>query len=163
MLRLYLDSSTIIKRYIKEPGTTTTDMIFARAENGRLLIALSLWNVGEVFGVLDERRRRRWLSEAEFVRVMKMLPSEVLKLMRLRALEIIPALTSILIDAWSVILDNHIYQADALQITTCRYARSDALLSGDGSLVDTSRKIGLKAFNIVKEEETVKEFVESYG
>ena len=163
MLRLYLDSSTIIKRYIAEPGTSTADMIFDRAENGELLITLSLWNIGEIFGVMDQRRRRRWLSEAEFVRAMKMLSSEVLKLMRLKALEIIPAFTSTMIDAWSVIIDNHIYQADALQITTCRYAGSDALLSGDGSLVDTSRKIGLKAFNIVQEEEKVKEFVESYG
>ena len=92
---------------------------------------------------------------------MKMLSNELFKLMRLKALEIIPILASILTEAWGVILSYHIYQADALQVTTCRYSKSDALLSGDRALVETSRKLGLKAFDIVKEEDELTTFIET--
>ena len=54
MLKLYLDTSTIVKRYVAEPGTETVDAIFDKAETGELTIALSLWNIGEALGVLDE-------------------------------------------------------------------------------------------------------------
>ena len=62
MLKLYLDTSAIVKRYVAEPGTETVDAIFDKAETGELTIALSLWNIGETLGVLDERRRRGWLT-----------------------------------------------------------------------------------------------------
>ncbi|MFQ6086178.1 MAG: type II toxin-antitoxin system VapC family toxin [Candidatus Bathyarchaeia archaeon] len=161
MLRLYLDSSTIVKRYVTEPGTPITDLIFDRAESGELIVTLSLWNIGEVFGVLDERCRRGWLSERELKEALKMLSGELSKLMRLRVLELIPILASILVETWGLILNYHIYEADALQITTCTYTKSDALLSGDENLVKTSRELGLKAFDIVKEEQKLTKFLKT--
>lgn len=162
MLRLYLDTSTIVKRYITEPGTLTTDLVFDRAEGGELIITLSLWNIGEALGVLDERRRRRWLSEEEFTEILKRLADELVKLIRLRVLEVIPIFAPILVEAWGLILDHHIHEADALQLTTCTYSQSDALLSGDESLIKISRELGLKAFHIVKEEEKLKNFIKGH-
>lgn len=158
-MRLYLDTSTIVKRYVAEPGTSVADLVFDQAERGELVITFSLWNVGEVLGVLDERRRRRWLSQREFTHALRVLSSELSKLIRLRVLEITPILASILIEAWGFIIDNHIYEADALQITTCTYTKSDALLSGDQNLVETARKLGLKAFNTLKEEQELANFI----
>ena len=63
MLNLYLDTSAILKRYIAEPGTETTDIIFDKAEAGEIKITISLWNIGEALGVLDEKRRKGWLTE----------------------------------------------------------------------------------------------------
>jgi len=162
LLRLYLDSSTIVKRYVTELGTPITDLVFERAERGELVVTFSLWNIGEAFGVLDERRRRRWLSEDEFREAKNMFSNELFKLMRLRVLEIMPIFASILIEAWGLILDHHIYEADALQIITCTYSQSDALLSGDENLVKTSKKLGLKAFDIVKEEQKLTKFIKTY-
>jgi len=161
LLRLYLDSSTIVKRYITEPGTRTTDSVFDKAEAGELAITLSIWNLGEVFGVLDERRRRGWLSEDEFARTLRALSNELIKLKRLRVLEVAPIHTSILTEAWSVILSQHIYEADAIQITSCRYTQSDALLSSDENLVEASRRLGLEAYDTAKEEQEFREFLES--
>lgn len=45
MLKFYLDSSAILKRYVTEPGTQTIDLIFDQAENGQLIVAFSLWNI----------------------------------------------------------------------------------------------------------------------
>ena len=161
MLKLYLDSSTILKRYVTEPGTETTDFIFDRAESGEVAISFSLWNIGEVLGVLDERRRRGWLSEGEFKEALEMLSNELFKLMRLRALEIVLISAPILIETWGIILDRHVYEADALQITTCTYTHGDALLSSDENLVEASRKLGLKAFDTVKEEQELRNFVKT--
>jgi len=159
LLRLYLDSSAIMKRYIDEPGTPAVDLIFDRAERGDLTLTFSLWNIGEVLGVLDERRRRGYLSGTEFKETLNMVADELVKLMRLRVIETIPIFTPILIEAWNLILAHHIYEADALQLITCKYSQSDAILSGDGRLVKTGRKIGLKTFDVVKEQENLINFV----
>lgn len=52
-----------------------------------------------------------------------------------------------------------LYGADALQITTCKHVGSGALLSSDESLVEASRKLGLAAFDIVKEEQEMRRFL----
>lgn len=161
MLKFYLDSSAIVKRYVTEPGTKAIDLIFDGAETGEHIVAFSLWNIGEVFGVLDERRGRGWLSERKFAETVGMLSSELVRLMRLRVLEIVPIFASILAEAWSIILDQHIYEADALQITACNHIHSDALLSSDENLVRASKKLSLRAFDIVKEEQELREFIKT--
>lgn len=159
MLKLYLDTSTIIKRYVAEPGTQTVDIIFDKAEAGELVIAFSFWNIGEALGVLDERRRREWLTQEEFVQTLKNLAEELLKLIRLRVLEAIPIHTPILTETWELILNHHIYEADALQITTCLHSQSNALISSDKKLVDASRKTGLKAFHVTKDGGKLEDFI----
>ncbi|MDI6846706.1 MAG: type II toxin-antitoxin system VapC family toxin [Candidatus Bathyarchaeia archaeon] len=159
MLKLYLDTSTIVKRYVTETDTQTVDIIFDKAEAGELTIAFSLWNIGEALGVLDERRRRKWLTQEEFAQTLKNLADELLKLMRLRTLETILIHTPILTETWNLILNYHIYEADALQITTCIHSQSNALISSDKKLVEASRKTGLKAFHVTKDEEKIKALI----
>ena len=156
MLKLYLDSSIMLKRYVTEAGTETTDVIFDKAETGELTITVSLWNIGEALGVLDEKRRRGWLTEKEFRVVLNNFADELVKLLRLKTLEVIPLLNPILTDTWELLMNHHIYEADALQITTCIRNKNDALISGDKKLVETSRKIGLKTFHITKDEQKLK-------
>lgn len=46
---IYLDSSAIVKRYIKEAGTEIMDLVFEDAEAGRIKIFLTAdWKLGEV-------------------------------------------------------------------------------------------------------------------
>jgi len=90
LLKLYLDTGAILKRYIIESGTNEIDLIFDKAEIGELTIITSLWNIGEALGVLDEKLRRGWLTEREFQQTMNLFADELLKLMRLKRLEITP-------------------------------------------------------------------------
>ena len=152
MLKLYLDTSTILKRYIDEPGTETTDIIFDKAEAGEIKITISLWNIGEVLGVLDEKRRRGWLTEKEFEQTLNLFAEELVKLIRLKTIEIIPVQAPILTNTWNLVLSHHVYEADALQITTCSYNSNDALVTSDEKLTQTSRKIGIKTINLPKDE-----------
>lgn len=159
MLKLYLDSSVILKRYLSEPGTETTDTIFDKAEAGELTVTFSLWNIGEALGVLDEKRRRGWLTEKEFKATLNNFADELVKLIRLKTLEVMPILTPILTETWELLMQYHIYEADALQITTCIHNKNDALISGDEKLVKTSRKTGLKSFHITKDKQKLKQLL----
>lgn len=157
MLKPYLDSSAIVKRYVTEPGSSAVDFVFDRGEAGEAYIATSIWNIGEVLGVLDERRRRGWLSEDEFTKASESFASEMVKLLRLRVLEVVPILTPILVEAWSLILSEHIYEADALQVQTCIYC-GGVLLSGDKSLINVALRKELSAAN-VEDEDKVKDLL----
>jgi len=158
--KLCLDSSAIVKRYVTEPGSATLDEVFDRAEVGRVKIAFSLWNVGEVLGTFDERHRRGWLEEEEFNQVLREFADENLKLLRLKILDIIPLFAPILADTWTLILSQHIYEADAIQISTSKYSQSEALLSADRNFIKATRKCGLKAVDIERDGGEVKRQME---
>ena len=158
MLKIYLDSSAIVKRYISEPGSSAVDLVFDRCWLGELSITTSIWNIGEVLGVFDMRRRRGWLSEDEFRDALRNFTGEITRLLRLRVLEILPVLTSILVDSWSLVLGEHIYEADALQIQTCIYSGSNVLLSADKELINVALRTGIKAVN-VEDENRVKKLL----
>lgn len=152
MLKAYLDSSAMVKRYIFEPTSPAVDRVFDEGWAGEVSIATSIWNIGEVLGVLDERRRRRWLNEDEFEEALRSFAGETTRLARLKILEIFPASTSILIEAWPLILSEHIYEADALQIRTCIHAGSDVLISADRELINVALRVGLKAVDTENED-----------
>jgi len=104
-----------------------------------------------VLGVFDVRRRRKWLNEDEFNKTLMGFLSEITGLLRLKSMEIIPVLTSVLVEGWPLILEEHIYEADALQIQTCIYSESKLLLSADEDLINTALKKGVRAINIKDE------------
>jgi predicted nucleic acid-binding protein len=157
LLKLYLDTSVILKRYINEPGTETTDIIFDSAETGDLTLTFSLWNIGEALGVLDEKRRKGSLTEKEFEQTLNLLADELLKLMRLKTLQI---QTPILTDTWNLIMNNHIYEADALQIISCSCGANDALVTSDQKLAQTSKKAGLKTIHIPNDEHELQTLIQ---
>lgn len=157
MLKPFLDSSAIVKRYVTEPGSSAVDFVFDKAEGGETYIATSVWNIGEVLGVLDERRRRGWLSEDEFKKALESFASETVKLLRLRILEVLPVPTPILVGTWPLILSEHIYEADAIQVQTCIYC-GGVLLSGDKGLINVALRKGLNAVN-VEDEDKVKDLL----
>ena len=160
MPKFYLDTSIILKRYITEEGTDAADKIFEMAETGEAIINFSLWNIGETLGVLDEKRRKGWLTESEFERTRNLFADELVKLLRLKTLEIMPVQTAILTNTWTTIMNQHVYEADALQIITCAYTHCDALLTNDEKLAQTGRKAGLKTIDMSKDREELKNLIQ---
>lgn len=156
MADAYLDTSALVKRYVQEPGTVAVDVIFDRASNGSLSIATSAWNIGEALGVFDYRRVRRLLTEREFHVATRSLASEFARLLRTRALQIYPVRTSLLMEAWPLVLSQHLYQADALQIATCNNSQTRVLITSDGLLRRASEEVGLKALDPEKQESEVR-------
>ncbi|MBS7644843.1 MAG: type II toxin-antitoxin system VapC family toxin [Candidatus Bathyarchaeia archaeon] len=146
---IYLDSSAIVKRYVKEVGSEAVDVVFDNAEMGKIKISFSIWNIGEVLGVFDRYSRGGLLAEEDLRRIILYFLSETIKLSKLGGLHVMPITHGHLIDSWLMVLKHHIYVSDALQVASSK-GKCDVLLSGDERLVKIARLEGVDAVNIEK-------------
>jgi len=153
--RVYMDSSVITKRYVKEEGTETAQEIYSMAETGSLMLIHSIWNIGEVLGVLDQYRRRGLITNEQHNHAVTNFTSEVIKLMRLSSLTVMPVASKMVVESWPLIQKYHIYEADALQIITSKYSESEVMITADGSLVAAAKSEGLKAFNPISQHKEI--------
>lgn len=152
-LRVYLDSSAVVKRYVKEAGSDSIKAVYRKADTSGAVLTFSLWNVGEVLGILDSYLKRKWINEDSFTNALNSFAGETLRLAKLLTLEIIPVTFDLLSDAWRIILQHHIYEADAIQIMTAKNLNTDIFLSADQKLLEVARKENMNAINVELEEE----------
>ena len=143
--RVYLDSSVILKRYLKEDQSEKAAEIYLKAYAGEHVICFSLWNIGEVLGVLDRARRLRRLSKAEHTLTRTRFISEARRMIRLGVCRVLPLKTMVLKDAWSIVEAQHIYEADALQLASARMADADLFYTSDQTLHKIANKMGLNS------------------
>lgn len=151
MRTAYLDTSSLIKRYVKEPGSEALDALYRGAERGETIITFSVWNIGEAFGALDRKERLGQIPKGSAAPAMKNMISESLKMSRMNALRVAPLNLDALSESWRLTLKHHIYVADALQISTAAHAEADIFLSPDKRLNEIAEAEGLKTTN---DEET---------
>ena len=131
---VYLDSSAIVKRYVREPGSDVVREIYLKAYSGELKLSYSLWNIGEVLGVFDRARRAGRLSGEAYVTVKRRFLLEARRMARLGLALVVPLKIRVLRETWSLIEKHHIYEADALQIASARHVNAAQLLTGDKRL-----------------------------
>ena len=141
----YLDSSAVVKRYIIEPGSDLINEVYNDALNGDILLSFSIWNIGEVLGVLDRYQRRGWLSHSDYLKARLQFLGETQRLLKLRILKITPVRAKLLIQTWSLIEKYQIYEADALQILSAKQIGAEKLYTGDKLIHDAASKEGLKS------------------
>lgn len=146
-MKVYLDSSAMAKRYLYERGSDNVDILFEDAERKENQLFYSAWNIGEVLGVFDVRYTRGELDKRQLITALKLFAGETKKLSALRVLRVIPITRSILQEARRLILALHIYQADAVQISTTKWFNADLLVSADKLLLEKAREAGLKTYN----------------
>ncbi len=140
-MRIYLDSGSIVKRYLYERGSDKVDELFEGAERREHWLFYSSWNIGEGF---DARYMRAELDKTQLITAIKLFAGETKKLSALRALKIIPMSRLILHEARRLILSLHIYQADAVQISTAKWVNADLLVSADRLLLEKATAVGLR-------------------
>jgi len=87
---VYLDNSSVAKRYVHEDGSEIARLQDARTENGTERIVLSLWNIGEVLGVLDSYCSRNLLDKETLLKTIGSFPSESEKMIPLGGMNILP-------------------------------------------------------------------------
>ncbi|WP_297510528.1 type II toxin-antitoxin system VapC family toxin [Thermococcus sp.] len=143
--RAYLDSSALIKRYIKERGSETVEGLYKEAYSGEVRLITSLWNVGEALGVFDITRRRGLIDEKTYDFIRRALLADIRRLSRLGVLELVPVHSMLLADAWDVIQKHHIYQADALQIVSAKYGLAREFYTADKRLHRVASEEGLNS------------------
>ena len=159
VLKVYLDSSSIVKRYVHETGSDLVDLLYAKAEDGTGRIVFSIWNIGEVLGVLDMYRSRKLLDDEAVLKSTGIFLAESEKMIRLGGMQILPLALDILTENYSLILKHHIYQADALQVATCKLTESKLFLSADKELLSVARAENLEALNIETDEEQLRTMI----
>lgn len=139
-MKIYLDSSAIVKRYVLEEGTNKVEDAYLEVLNGAATLHFSVWNVGEVLGVFDSYSRKRWLGIEDYKTVRDSFIAETTRLIKLGAAKVIPVKSKLIAKSWFLVEKYHIYQADALQIVSAKDLGVDQLLSGDQRLVEVSKK-----------------------
>ncbi|MCJ7506321.1 type II toxin-antitoxin system VapC family toxin [Candidatus Bathyarchaeota archaeon] len=151
---IYLDTSAIVKRYIGEKGSEVTDTVYERSEAGSVIAAFSVWNIGETIGVLDRYHSRKLITSNEFESALSDLVGESTKMLRLNSLLLLPVTSRAMVESWRLIMTHHIYEADALQLSSCQEAGCQLFLSADNALVQAARKEGIEAIDIERETTT---------
>lgn len=140
--RVYLDSSAIVKRYVKESGTGTIDALFKKAETGNLIICFSAWNIAETIGVFDQYNRKGLIT------IKTILDKFINELNRLKDkghLEVLDITNQTVFDAIDGTLKYHIYVADSIQVVTCKQSYCDSFITADKKLHQIAQKKGIKS------------------
>jgi len=132
-----------VKRYIKEPGSDLVRSFYLKAYSGDIKLSYSLWNIGEVLGVIDKARFMDRLDENSFKIVKERFLLETRRATKLGLAVVVPVKTRILVEAWKLIENHHIYEADALQIATAKHLNAKKFLTADGNLHEIAEKENL--------------------
>jgi len=139
----------MVKRYVLEHGTDVIKTLYLSAWNGEVKLSFSLWNIGEILGVLDRYHQRGWLGDNEYRAARGMFLSETIRMLRLGLLKIVPLRLNIVTESWKIIEKHHIYEADAIQIASAKHIKALELYTADKKLCDIASKEGIKVVCIV--------------
>ena len=138
---VYLDTSILIKRYVKEENSTLADSYFHQAQRGETVICLSEINFGEAAVVFDKYSRKAGIDARNRLQAML---SELGRLERSSSVEIYPVSSQIIRKAAETVLEKHIYIVDAIQLETCIEAGRALFCSADRELNSVARELGLE-------------------
>ena len=133
----------MVKRYVKEEGSEEVRDAYLRAYSGDQTLAYSIWNVGEVLGALGKAARTRRLREGDYVLARSRFLSETRRMAKLGVASVVSIRASLLKDSWALLEEKHLYEADALQVVTARFAGADRFMTGDSTLFGVAKELGL--------------------
>lgn len=139
--RVYLDTSILIKRYVKEENSTLADSYFHQAQRGETVICLSEINLGEAAVVFDKYSRKNGIDAKKCLQAML---SELSVLERSSSVEIYPVSSQIIRKSVKAVLEQHIYIVDAIQLETCIEAGTALFCSADIELNTAAKKLGIE-------------------
>jgi predicted nucleic acid-binding protein len=140
--RVYLDTSALVKRYLKEEGSEKMDSLFNESYGKSVVLVMSQWNIGEAAVVFDKYQNRKVIRDAR--QPFQSLYSEVSLLAGLGQLEAVPVLGEIIAASIPLVLAYHVYLADALQIETCRHQGCGVFVAFDERLNKVAEREGMK-------------------
>lgn len=141
----YLDSSAIVKRYVREAGSEVVRQCYMRAYAGEVMLAFSAWNLGEVLGAFDKARVDKRLGDDDYRTVKARFLLEVRRMLKLGILTIVPVKLRVLKKCWALVEKYHIYQADAIQVVSATLVNASSFVTGDRRLHEVALAEGLNS------------------
>jgi len=142
---VYLDSSSIVKRYVKEPGSSVVRELYLKTYVGDNVISYSIWNIGEVLGALDKARSIGRLTEEAYITARRRFVSETRRMVKLGIALVIPVKTKLLKESWRLLEKHHMYVADALQIASAKYIKVAEFLTAEKRVHEIASDEGLNS------------------
>lgn len=160
-MRVYLDTSAIVKRYIREIGSESLDFLYHELEKDSQVESLvfSSWNLGEVYGAIDTKCQRGDIGEEAMSEALTLLSQETKKFVAMRKVRIVPLGARILTKSRELVLKYHVYQADALQLESAKQAQAHFFISADRKLVDCAIAEQLEALNPEKDYASIEDSI----
>jgi len=146
-MRIYLDTSALVKRYCEEEGSDVVNEVF-ESDNE---IVTSYWTLAEAVAAIDKKVAKRQISEEERDFVISVLFSDVLN--RITFVRISNEFIEAIIE---MILAHHISADDALQLFSCIISISPIFLAADKGLIRAAKEESLNAFDVENSEEREK-------
>ena len=146
----YLDSSSLVKRYVAEPGSPVVDHLFARLPLGRLVV-LSV-GLAEVVSILVRKHNGKRITTPTFRRAL----AEFQKEFKIRSpVQVIDVTAVAAVRAYRFIRLYSVNSTDAILLRSAidlaillRAAGDDLLLvSSDLRLINAARAESLTVFN----------------
>ncbi len=142
---IYLDSSAIIKRYIKEPNSDFVREFYMKSYSGDVKLSYNIWNIGEVLGAFDKAKNIGRIDNRAYELVKNRFLLETRRMIKLGIILIVPLKIKILKNSWRLIERYHIYEADAIQIASAKYVNSSQFLTGDRRLHEVAVEEGINS------------------
>jgi len=133
-MRLFLDSSALAKRYVREVGTERVVALCADADE----VVVSIIALPEVVSTLNRLRRGGRLSDSEYATIKQ---EVVADLADATTLEVTPSIVN---KALTCLERSRLRASDALHIATAMGAAPDLFLTGDRRQREGGTKAGLK-------------------
>lgn len=134
---VYLDTSALVKRYVKEDGSEIVDAVFKDADSNNAVIYSSFWCIGEAVGVFDRYDRKKVVKRAA---VLERFFNEIKGLSAKGAFRSVDVTSELISQSIEGMVRHHIYIADALQIETCKTMGCDRFLTADKRLYAVARE-----------------------
>jgi uncharacterized protein len=132
-MKLVVDSSALVKRYVQEFGSEKLDLLLQNAAEMALCIIL----VPEIFSGLNRRLREGALGRKDYLAVKKQLLNDVQDAV---ILQITPAVISHSVR----LLENNVLRAmDALHVACALEWKADLFVTSDKKQWMAARKAGL--------------------
>ncbi len=133
-MRVFLDSSALAKRYVKESGTERVLRICERADD----ISLSILCVPELISAFNRLIREKKLRAGVYYDLKKELGEDV------NAASIIPLDHQIVRQAIKCLENNRVKALDAIQIASAKEALCELFVSADHQQCAAAEKMKLK-------------------
>jgi predicted nucleic acid-binding protein len=132
-MRLFLDSSALVKRYVREPGT---DTVVARCKEADEIV-VSVLAVPELAAAFNRMRREGKMSPQEYDATMRELAADMTEVA-------VTELSPLIVDGAIACLERTpLRTLDALQVASGMAAVPDIFLSADQRQCAAARQFGL--------------------
>ena len=132
-MNVFLDSSALAKRYIKEPGSDRVDAILSSASS----LGVSVICLTEIVSALSRCRRERKLTQEQYRRAKQSLFEDITDASVVNLADQVIARAIEVIERWPL------RSSDALQIASAAEWSTDMFVSSDRRQCAAARAYGL--------------------